>query len=133
MNTAKKFAYSRMIEKDPEYVMKELFTKLKNESWIVLSYVDVREIIEKNSGKSFKPYYIINVCRPQAAVELLDENYDLGIFLPCKIVLRLKGNNTEVSLLLVSESDRNYLGGTGKTAEKYENELETIISSIGLH
>lgn len=130
MKDVDKFAYNRTIESSPEKVMGELFRKLKDQSWIVLSYVDVKEIVEKNSGKPFTPYYIINVCRPQAAIELLSENYDLGLFLPCKIVLRSRGQGTEVSLILVSRSDRDYLNGNGKTAEKYENELKAMVSSV---
>lgn len=124
------FSYERMVDLDVENTFGKLSAKLKEESYILLSYVDVKEILTKNFGGENPGYYILNVCKPQAARDLIGENEDMGLLLPCKIVLVEKGDKTRVMMLRVSEVSKNYLGSNGKKAEEYEEELISVIEKL---
>ncbi len=124
------FVFEMNLDEDTETVYGKIFKAIKEKSWILLSYVDAKQIIEKNFGETFPPYYILNVCKPIAARDLLGENMDFGLFLPCKITVYKTQKGTKVSVLKVSKMDKDHLGGEGTTAEKYENELIEILKEI---
>lgn len=124
------FSYERMVEDDIENTFGSLSVKLKGEGYIVLSYVDVKEILTKNFGGEHPGYYIMNVCKPQAARDLIGENEDTGLLLPCKIVLIEKGGKTRVLMLRVSQLAKDYLGSDGSKATGYEDELISVLEKL---
>ncbi|MHB1471875.1 MAG: DUF302 domain-containing protein [Thermoplasmataceae archaeon] len=124
------YVFEMNLDEDTETVYGKIFKAIKEKSWILLSYVDAKQIIEKNFGETFPPYYILNVCKPIAARDLLGENMDFGLFLPCKITVYKTQKGTKVSVLKVSKMDKDHLGGEGTTAEMYENELIEILKKI---
>ena len=124
------FSFEMELKEDAEEVYGKIFKALKEKSWIMLSFVDAKQIIEKNFNQAFPTYYILNVCKPIAAKELLTENMDFGLFLPCKVTVYKTETGTKVSVLKVSRMDREHLGGNGNTAEKYENELIEVLKGI---
>lgn len=124
------YSYERTIKNDAESVYGKLASSLKNAGYIILSYVDVKQILENNFKLKASPYFILNVCKPEAAKELIGENEEMGLFLPCKIVLIEKGQETRVLMLKVSEMARTHLNMDGKTAEKYENELIEVLKAL---
>jgi uncharacterized protein (DUF302 family) len=124
------YSFEMDLKEDAEEAYGRIFKALKEKSWILLSYVDAKQIIENNFHETFPTYYILNVCKPVAAKELLTENMNFGLFLPCKVIVYQTGKGTKVSVLKVSAMDRGHLGGNGKIAEKYENELIDVLKGI---
>jgi len=124
------FSYERLVGNDVENTFGSLSAKLKNAGYIVLSFVDVKEILTKNFGGDHPGYYILNVCKPPAARDLIGENEDMGLLLPCKIVLIEKGEKTRVMMLRVSELAQKYLGSDGKKAMVYEEELISVLDNL---
>lgn len=123
-------SYERMVENDVENTFGNLSAELKKAGYIVLSFVDVKEILTKNFGGENPGYYILNVCKPPAARDLLQENEDMGLLIPCKIVLIEKPSGTRVMMLRVSELAQKYLGSDGKKAEFYEEELISVLEKL---
>ena len=124
------YAFEMELKEDAEEIYGKISKALKDNSWVQLSYVDAKQIIENNFHETFPPYYILNVCKPIAARELLRQNMNFGLFLPCKVTIYQTANVTKVSVLKVSSMDRDHLGGNGKIAEKYENELIEVLKGI---
>ena len=124
------YSFEKTVKTDAESVYGKLASGLKNAGYIILSYVDVKQILENNFNTPYRPYFILNVCKPEAARDLIEENEEIGLFIPCKIVLIEKDGETRVLMLRVSELSRNYLNLDGKTAEKYENELIEVLKAL---
>ncbi|WP_337860813.1 DUF302 domain-containing protein [Ferroplasma sp.] len=123
------YSYEKTYNKNAEEVFGEIHKMLKDANWIVMSYFDLKEIFTK-MGKNIEPYYILDVCYPLAAVELINENADVGAFIPCKVVLIQHGKNTRVLMPKPSVLSREYLGSDGKIAEKYEKQLIELLDQI---
>ncbi len=123
-------SYERIIEANVEDTFGRISEGLKEEGYVLLSFVDVKEILTKNFGGTNKGYYILNVCKPQAAKELIGENEDYGLFLPCKMLLIEKENKTRVVIMRVSELARKYLGSDGAKVSGYEEELISLINRL---
>ncbi len=123
------YSYERTIEKNAENTFGELHRALKERDWLILSYVDVKEVVKK-MNKEIEPYYILDVCYPKAALELITDNPDMGAFIPCKLVLMQQGNKTRILMPKPSVQAKDYLNSDGEIAKKYENILIEVLSIL---
>lgn len=125
------FKFERVIELDIEKAFLKVSQKLKDAGFVVLSYVDIREIVKNKFGEDFPGYYILDVCKPAAARELISSNHDYGLFLPCKVTLETSGNGkTLVKMLLVSELAEKYLNSDPSRPRAYESELIGALNAL---
>ncbi len=125
------FKFERVIELDIEKAFLKVSQKLRDAGFVVLSYVDIREIVKNKFGEDFPGYYILDVCKPAAARELISSNHDYGLFLPCKVTLETSGNGkTLVKMLLVSELAEKYLNEDPSRPRAYESELIGALNTL---
>lgn len=123
------YSYEKTFNTDAEEIFGKIHKLLKEANWLILSYVDVKEVFTK-MDKSIDPYYILDVCYPPAAVDLIHDNEDIGAFIPCKIVLIQHGKSTRLIMPKPSVLSKEYLDTDGKVAEKYETALIEILDKI---
>lgn len=70
---------------------------LADEGFGVLCDIDVAKTLHEKIGADFRPYRILGACNPSLALQGLGRESQLGLLLPCNIVIQRENEQTIVS------------------------------------
>lgn len=84
-------SYEEAIEKVKEELSKEGFG--------VLTQIDVQSTLKKKLDIDFNKYIILGVCNPNLAYQALQCEEEIGLLLPCNVIIYEKEQRTYVSAI----------------------------------
>ncbi len=105
---------------------------LKTEGFGVLTEIDVRQTLREKLGAEMEPYIILGACNPQLAHRALEQEPDIGLLLPCNVVVRSLGQGSRVDIA----DPEAMLGMVGNKqlhpiAEEAKQRLQRVVASLG--
>ena len=104
---------------------------LKEESFGIISEIDIAEKLKEKLGIDHPPHLILGACNPKLAHQAIEDNVDAALALPCNIVLREEDGQTNVSALLPSVALKPFEGqNVQETACTAEEGLARVFDAL---
>ncbi len=104
---------------------------LKEEGFGVLTRIDVKETLKEKLDVDFRPYIILGACNPPLAHKALSSDLDVGLLLPCNVIVYENGDETVVSIVdpvsLLDSTESNELRSL---AEDARSRLVLVLQAI---
>ena len=92
------YGFSKTIDYTFNQAIEKVTDELKKEGFGILTTIDVKETLKNKINVDFKNYTILGACNPPIAHKALQTEEELGLLLPCNVVVYEKDNKIVVSI-----------------------------------
>lgn len=125
------YGFSKTVDLPYEETLEKVTAELKNEGFGVLTEIDVKETLKKKLDVDFKKYKILGACNPPIAHRALVAEEQLGLLLPCNVIVYEKEDKTVVSIfnpMIMTQMLQNE--EMGPIASEVEGKLKRVLEAI---
>jgi len=124
---------AKTLEGNFEEVTETVKAALKEQGFGVVTEIDMDVTLkEKLSDVDMRPYKILGVCNPKYAYQTIQEEENIGLFLPCKVLVKDLGKG-KVEVVMVNPTVVMGMLGNEElveVAKKVTAKFETALSEI---
>lgn len=92
------YGFSKITNYGFDEAVEKVTEELKKEGFGVLTTIDVKDTLKKRIDVDFKNYKILGACNPGFAHKALGIEEELGLLLPCNVIVYEKESGTAVSI-----------------------------------
>jgi uncharacterized protein (DUF302 family) len=126
-----KYGISKKVNLKFDEAVGKVTDELKKEGFGVLTTIDVQETLKKKLDVDFKKYIILGACNPPFAYKSLQSEEEIGLLLPCNVIVYEKEGATIVSafdpMMMMALIDNNDMK---PIAEEIKTKLERVIKAV---
>jgi len=125
------YGYKRKVDYSFDEALRKLREELPKEGFGVLTEIDVKATLKKKLDVDFDNYIILGTCNPPFAYQALQAEKDIGLLLPCNIIVYEDAGQTFISAIVPTvamsmvENER-----LGAIAVEVEAKLQKVIDSV---
>ncbi len=125
------YGYARTLDLSFQDTVERARAALKSEGFGVLCEIDIRDKLREKLNVDFRNYVILGACNPPLAYQALQQEMNIGLLLPCNVVVYEDGGRSVVAAIdaakMLSVVENPALA---PTAEKVNASLKRVIDAI---
>ncbi len=132
MENSKNFGFAQVLSIPYEEALIKVQEALKEEGFGVLTTIDVQSTLKQKLDVDFRKYVILGACNPPYAFQALQADLDVGLLLPCNVIIYETDDNkvfvsamNPVSVLGVIQNEKLEI-----IAEAISTKLEKVMENI---
>jgi uncharacterized protein (DUF302 family) len=91
------YGFSKMVDLPFDATVEKVTAELQKEGFGVLTTIDVQETLKKKLNVDFKKYKILGACNPPFAHKALQVEEEIGLLLPCNVIVYEKDGQSVVA------------------------------------
>ena len=125
------YGFSKTVDLSFEDTINKVTEELKKEGFGVLTTIDVKDTLKTKIDVDFKKYTILGACNPPFAHRALLAEEEIGLLLPCNVIVYDKEDKTGVSFFnpaLMSKVVENE--ALNPIADEVKEKLQRVYDSI---
>ena len=125
------YGFSKNTSMPYEKAVEKVADELKKEGFGVLTSIDVKDTLKKKINVDFKKYVILGACNPPLAHRALESEEQLGLLLPCNVIVYENNGGSTVSffdpMIMTQIIDNEKL----KTvAQEVQNKMKRVFEAV---
>ena len=97
-----KYGYSKIVSLPFEEAITKVTEALATEGFGVLTAIDVKATMKKKLDLDYENYTILGACNPTFAHQALEAEKEIGLLLPCNVIVYQTGDDVHISVMLPS-------------------------------
>ena len=125
------YGFSRTVDMSYETAIQRVTEELKKEGFGVLTTIDVKETLKQKINVDFNKYVILGACNPPLAHKSLLAEEQIGLLLPCNVIVYEKEGKTIVAafdpMLMVRVIEKEEMR---PIAAEVKRKLEAVIKNV---
>ena len=90
------YGFTRTVDQPYEAAVQRVTEELKKQGFGVLTTIDVKETLKQKLNVEFAKYVILGACNPPLAHGALEVDMNIGLLLPCNVIVYEKEGKTVV-------------------------------------
>ena len=125
------YGYKRELNLAFEETISKVIAELKKEGFGVLTEIDVKATLKEKLDVDFEDYRILGACNPPFAYKSLLAERDIGLMLPCNVIVYSQDEKVFVSAFLptvgmeITENEE-----LKEIAAEVEEKLKRVIDNL---
>ena len=92
------YGFSKTVDLSFEDTINKVTEELKKEGFGILTTIDIKETLKNKIDVDFKKYTILGACNPSLAHKALQAEEEIGLLLPCNVIVYEKEGKSAVSV-----------------------------------
>jgi len=125
------YGMSKTVGLTYEQAVEKVTTELKKEGFGVLTTIDVKETLKAKLNVEFPRYVILGACNPPFAHKALQAEEQIGLLLPCNVIVYEKAGTTVVAafdpMVMTAVMDNP---GMHPIAKEVKERLDRVIAAM---
>jgi uncharacterized protein (DUF302 family) len=125
------YGYGRALAIPFETAVQRAKESLKSEGFGVLSEINITEKLKEKLGVDFANYIILGACNPPIAYNALKQEMNLGLLLPCNVIVYEKDGKSFVGAIDAAKM-LSVVGNPAltATADEVNKKLRRVINNL---
>lgn len=124
--------FRKQLQESYDEALPHVTEALKAEGFGVLTNIDIQGALKEKAGVDFRRYTILGACNPAYAHQALQADLEVGLLLPCNVVI-YEGDDKRAVVLAVDPERTMAATGNAKLEElagRVRENLERVLARL---